>query len=180
LIESGLVKLLRWETPETEVTVSIRYPGWPLACEAAILGVPCIVTAETLTRCRISSVRSELFLDAVKTDEKVSFDLHRVHAQELAEYITHLGGLGALSTRDRLLRLIGELLRAEGSPPEGGPLRLRLPVSYQELARTVVTTRQHLARVLKELENDQILLRRKGSLVIPNPARFWSAIKQEP
>src|SRR5438093_8366410 len=53
LIEEGLVKLTRWAGQTDDVTVGIRATGWPLGSAAALLKVPHIVTAETLTRCQI-------------------------------------------------------------------------------------------------------------------------------
>lgn len=178
LIEEGLVKLLRWENQAEAVTVGIRVSGWPLGTAAAILGAPHVVTAETLTRCQILSISLDHFIQLVRTNGHVSSDLHHVHAQELLDYVTHLAGLGALSTKDRLLRLIAEFVAAEHRSSMVGPLRVALPLRYTELASAIVTTRQHLARVLKQLEDDDLIRRQKGWLVIPDLERFWGCCQQ--
>jgi CRP/FNR family cyclic AMP-dependent transcriptional regulator len=177
LIEEGLVKLMRWENQTDDVTVAIRGDGWPLGSTAALLQVPHIVTAETLTRSQILLVPADRFLTLVRTDERLSADLHHIHAWEIADYVTHLAGLGALSTRDRLLHLIGQAVTAAHTRDLHGPLRVTLPLKYSELARAVVTTRQHLARVLRQLEDDNLVLRQKGCLVIPDPVKFWRSIR---
>src|SRR5438309_862018 len=87
VIEEGLVKLLRWENQGEAVTVGIRFSGGPLGTAAAILRAPHIVTAETLTRCRILSVPVDHFLQLVMTNAQVSSDLHHIHAQELLDYV---------------------------------------------------------------------------------------------
>jgi CRP-like cAMP-binding protein len=180
IVEEGLVKLLRWEHRGEAVSVGIRFAGGPLGTAAAILRAPHAVTAETLTRCRILSIPVEQFLQVVTIDAQLSSDLHRIHAQELIGYVAHLGTLCALSTRDRLLRLIGEVVAAEDHSAAAGPLRVALPLRYTELARTIVTTRQHLSRVLKRLEDDNLIRRDKGWLLIPDPSRFWAAINKQP
>jgi CRP-like cAMP-binding protein len=179
VIEEGLVKLLRWEHRGEPVTVGIRFSGGLLETAAALLRAPHAVTAETLTRCRILSIPVDHFLQLVMTDGRFSSDLHHVHAQELLGYIAQLGTLCALSTRDRLLRLIGEVVAAEHQSAAGGPLRVALPLRYTELARTIVTTRQHLSRVLKQLEEENLIRRDKGWLVIPDPNSFWAAINKQ-
>jgi CRP-like cAMP-binding protein len=178
VIEEGLVKLLRWEHRGEAVNVGIRFSGAALGTAAAILRAPHAVTVETLTRCRVLSIPVEHFLQLVTTNGQLSSDLHHIHAQELLGYVAHLGTLCALSTRDRLLRLIGEVVAAEHQPA-AGPLRVALPLRYTELARAIVTTRQHLSRVLKQLEDDNLVRRDKGWLVIPEPNSFWAAINRQ-
>jgi CRP-like cAMP-binding protein len=180
VIEEGLVKLLRWEHQGEAVGVGIRFSGGSLATAAAILRAPHAVTAETLTRCRILTIPVDHFRQLVMTGGQLSSDLHHIHAQELLGYVAHLGALCALSTRDRLLRLIGEVVAAEHHSTAVGPLRVALPLRYTELARALVTTRQHLSRVLKQLEDDNLLRRDKGWLVIPEPNRLWTAINKQP
>lgn len=180
VIEEGLVKLLRWEHQGEAVTVGIRFSGGPLGVAAAILRAPHPVTAETLTRSRILLIPVDHFLQLLRTDGHVAADLHHIHAQELFDCFAQIGGLGALSTRDRLLRLIGEAVAAEHRSAAAGPLRVALPLRYTELARAIVTTRQHLSRVLKQLEDENLIRRDKGWLVIPDPSSFWAAIKKAP
>jgi CRP-like cAMP-binding protein len=179
VIEEGLVKLLRWEHRGEAVTVGIRFSGGALGVAAAILRAPHPVTAETLTRCRMLLIPVNHFLQLLMTNGQVSSDLHNIHAQELFDCFAHIGGLGALSTRDRLLRLIGEVVAANHQSASTGPLRIALPLRYAELARAIVTTRQHLSRVLKQLEDENLIRRDKGWLVIPDPNRFWAAITKE-
>jgi len=179
VIEEGLVKLLRWEHRGEAVSVGIRFSGAPLGTAAAILRAPHAVTVETLTRCRVLSIPVDHFLQLVMSNGQLSSDLHHIHAQELLGFIAHLGTLCALSTRDRLLRLIGEVVAAEHQSAAVGPLRVALPLRYTELARAIVTTRQHLSRVLKQLEDDNLIRREKGWLVIPEPNSFWAAINTQ-
>ena len=180
VVEEGLVKLLRWEHRGEAVNVGIRFTGGPLGTAAAVLREPHAVTVETLTRCRILSIPVDHFLQLVATNGHVSSDLHLIHAQELFECFAQLGGLGALSTRERLLRLIGEVVIAEHPSAALGPLRVALPLRYTELARAIVTTRQHLSRVLKQLEEENLIRRDKGWLLIPDLNRFWAAVNKPP
>jgi CRP-like cAMP-binding protein len=178
VIEEGLVKLLRWEHRGEAVTVGIRFSGGALGAAAAILRARHPVTAETLTRCRILLIPVTSFLQLMMTDGQVSSDLHHIHAQELFDCFAQIGGLGALSTRDRLLRLIGEVVAADHQSAPIGPLRVALPLRYAELARAIVATRQHLSRVLKQLEDENLVRRDKGWLVIPDLSRFWAAVPE--
>ncbi len=180
VVEESLVKLLRWEHRGEAVTVGIRFSGGTLGTAAAILRAPHPVAAETLTRCRILTIPVDRFLHLIAANGHASSDLHHIHAQELFECFAQLGGLGALSTGERLLRLIGEVVIAEHQSAAVGPMRVALPLSYTELARAIVTTRQHLSRVLKQLEDENLIRRDKGWLVIPDPTRFWAAINKPP
>jgi CRP-like cAMP-binding protein len=179
LIDEGLVKLLRWEKREEAVTVAIRFPGWSLGTSAAILRAPHVVSAETLTNCRILSIPADDFLQLVTSNSHVSADLHRTHALELIDYICHLSGLGALTTKQRLFRLIERMVAAERPSGEAGPLRVALPFSYSELASAIVTTRQHLARVLKQLEDENLVHHEKGWLEITDIKMFRTTVSKQ-
>lgn len=175
-VEDGLVKLMRCESHAEDVIVAIRGNGWPLGSTAALLQIPHIVTAETLTRSNILMVPADRFLALVRTDERLSLELHHIHASEVVDLVSLAAGLGALSARDRLLNLIGQTLTAAHVHDAPGPLRVTLPLKYSELARAVMTTPQHLARVLRRLEDDNLVVRQKGWLVIPDQARFWRSV----
>ena len=180
ILEEGLVKLLRWENREQSVIVGFRVSGWPLGSAAAILGTAHGVTAETLTRCRILSIAIGEFLNLINNNGPISADLHRIHSRESMEYIGHLGGLGALSTRERLLRKLCEIAIAQYGSMTKGPLRIELPLSYTDLASAIVTTRQHLSRVLRRLEDENLIRRQRGGIVIPNVSRFRAAMCSDP
>src|SRR5215211_3142081 len=75
-IESGLIKLIRYEQEGQEMIVDLRYPGWMLGSSSAIVQEPLLVTAVTLTECRLRRLRAATFVNLLHTDSRLSFQLH--------------------------------------------------------------------------------------------------------
>jgi CRP-like cAMP-binding protein len=48
-----------------------------------------------------------------------------------------------------------------------------MPLKIEELAQMIAVSRQHLTKLLHELERDGILWRDKGWFIIPEPERLW-------
>ncbi len=76
-------------------------------------------------------------------------------------------------------RIFVELLRLSRTPAGGdGEAVISPPPTHQEIADRVSTRREAVARELKQLERDGHLLRRRGALVIPDPALLAEMVEK--
>ncbi len=170
LIEEGLVKVSRVEENGNEAIVGLRRKDWVLGWAAALLGRPHPTAAETVEPCRLRHLRVADYHRLVRTDTAESLRLHRVQGLEYYERVQTRG----LRARDRLERFLREEARQQQPVPSttAGPVRFQLPLRQWELALLIGVTREHLSRMLRQLQREGCLLRRKGWFVLPDPGRL--------
>lgn len=82
-----------------------------------------------------------------------------------------LKGLMFLSARERLWELMDDLMRQYGTPDAEG-LRLRLPLSHQDLAHLIGSTRETVTTILGELQTAGLIEIGRRKLRIINLTRW--------
>jgi len=182
LIEEGIVKLVRWEADNAEpLVVGTRSCGWLLGAPAALLDQPLVASAETVTRCRLQVIDAGRFRALVRSSGgSVAWDLHRLHAQEICMQM-QLAGVGTLCARQRLERLLDELVREDTvNAQRREPMRLHLPFKQRELAELIHVTPQWLSRLFRELEAEGVVRWAGPSLLLVNPSRLCQPPRKTP
>jgi CRP/FNR family transcriptional regulator len=171
LIESGMVKLCHTDDRGNELILGLRFPRWFLGSAALILHRRSAVTVTTLTRCELHRIAAEAFMQMIRMDSLLSWQIHEMHSCELLDQVEQLAQLGTLSSRQRLEQVLGQLisaLRLDQSPRD---IRLNLPLKHWELARLIAVTPEHLSRLLKQMEGDGLIRREKGWVVVSDLGR---------
>ncbi|MFF7745831.1 cyclic nucleotide-binding domain-containing protein [Streptomyces sp. NPDC007960] len=74
----------------------------------------------------------------------------------------------ALSVRERLATLLLELIRTHGRRTEDG-IELTVPLSQQEFAGSVGSSREAVARLLKELRDREVVVTRRRRVIVVRP-----------
>lgn len=173
----GLVKLVRLESDGNELIVDIGFPGSLLGSASATLQRLHPVTATTLTECCVKCIPADIFRQLLRTNAQLSWDLHKIHSEELLDQIIRVAQLGCGSARCRLERLLWRFLSILQPDEWNREARLQLPLRYWEIAELIAATPQYLCSLLKELEQDGILLRRKGWLIFPDPLKLKASVE---
>jgi|GEM_PF-515355 len=164
LVESGLLKLSRIVHTGSEVIAGLRRQHWIIGAPAVLLGKAYSFTATTLTHCSLRSVSAETFLNTVSTDTHFSFQMLLVLSQEYYNQSETLVGLGCLAAIDRLKRLLYEITaEVQGSSKR---VKIEVPLKHQEMAQMIAVTPEYLCRLLKKLEQEKIITRDEGSLIV--------------
>jgi len=164
LVESGLLKLSRIVHTGSEVIAGLRRQHWIIGAPAVLLGKTYSFTATTLTHCSLRSVSAETFLNNVSTDTHFSFQMLVVLSQEYYKQSETLVGLGCLPAIDRLKRLLYEITaEVQGSSKR---VKIQVPLKHHEMAQMIAITPEYLCRLLKKLEQEKIITRDKGSLIV--------------
>ncbi len=167
-ISSGRAKLMR-NASGRELIIGIRCPASFLGATDALLGREHPFSAQTLTRCRLLQLSAAALSRVAQADHDFCLHLLRSELQEMSEELDNASGVGCLGVRERLERYLRRLVGVE---PTRGPVRVELPLRHWELAQLLAITPEHLSRVLRELESDGLLERRRGWLVLPDPSRL--------
>ena len=82
-----------------------------------------------------------------------------------------------MSARERLTKFLCEMIHEIEPLTEkktityDKPVKLNIPLKFKEIAQMIAVTPEHLSRLLTEMEQQGIIKRDKGHLVINNPLR---------
>jgi CRP-like cAMP-binding protein len=172
-IGNGLVKLTRTEADGNQVIVDLRQRGWMLGIVPFLLNTPYLVTAETITRCKVCFVPGEAIRKAMDTNMKFSRWILTLLGRGLQAGILGISEKSCFSGRHRLLRFLRKLIQAQVRSGGEGPIKVQMILKNWEVAQLLALTPQHLCRLFRQLEDEGIAIRRKGWLVFPEPDRFW-------
>jgi CRP-like cAMP-binding protein len=165
-IEEGVIKLVYLNPNGKEAIIGLRSSGWPLDASALILQEPHPVTAVTVTRCRLYHVSAETFRHLLNRNPQLSNYLLRTYSREVYDQMSRIAELECFSARQRLERLLWQMLP---QTEQGGPQkekRLRMPLKHSEIAQLIAITPEHLSRLFKLLEREGVISRKGGGLVI--------------
>lgn len=171
-IESGLVKITSLCESGRELITCLRSPGWLLGITSVILQKPNLVQATTIMYCHLRAMSAATLLDLLATDIRFACFSQQALSREVYEQITPMVELGCCSARHRLERFLWDLA-SEFRHPVSPEVRLRMPLKNWEVAQLLAITPAYLSRLLNQLEEEGILHRKNGLLVIPEPQRLW-------
>ena len=178
LIERGLVKLTWLEPDGHEVIVGLRRRHWLIGAPAVLLERRCAFTVTTLIPCCLRCISTKGFLHMVNMDAEFCRQLLRMLSEEIYSQGTKVAVLGCMPARDRLTRFLRELVLEQERSTEPAelqkPMRLQVPLKLKELAQLIAVTPEHLSRLLRELEQQGIIRRDKGWLILTNPSNLLS------
>jgi CRP/FNR family transcriptional regulator, cyclic AMP receptor protein len=172
-IEEGLVKYLRHVETGRDLMVGLYTPGWVLGAAAAILERPYGGRATAVTRCILWQTEAASFRELLREDPALSWEMLHMITRDLYDRVVQASDLNSVPARRRLENLLHTLVRLQNGNECANPLRIRLPLTREELAEAVGVTREHLFRLLKELRDDALVSLDKGWLVIQRPAALW-------
>lgn len=169
LLETGLVGLTFASPAGREFIVDFRSAGWILGAATAILDKRWPVSAITFQHSQVRALPAKTFVDALKKDTgALAWHALVMHSREIHRHIRRIAALGLLSTRQRVEEYLW------GLPVNGqsSSHRVRLPLSQEELAQYILTTRQTLNKVLRDLEHNG-LIRRSNGWHFLDRSRLW-------
>ncbi|MFG2929974.1 Crp/Fnr family transcriptional regulator [Streptomyces achromogenes] len=168
LVLHGWTKVTATAANGYEALLALRGPGDILGEGAALSGRHRAATVTALepveavvidqsrfTAFLAENPRATLQLLSLATDRQRSTDRRRLQ-------------WAALSVRERLAVLLLELVRTHGTRTDEG-ISLTIGLSQQEFAGSVGSSREAVARLLKELRTREVLVTRRRRIVVLRP-----------
>jgi CRP/FNR family transcriptional regulator len=169
LLEAGVVALTFTGQDGREFIVDFCGPGTILGVEAAVLEKCWPVSVVTCQRCRVRMLPNSHFVEKIKKDTgPLGWHMLITHSHQAYRHIERMASLALLNTRQRVEEFFSKLA-VDSTGMDG---KVRMPLSQEELARYVQTTRQHLNKVLREIEDDGLIRRANGCYFVDR-ARLW-------
>ena len=162
---AGEVKLSISSSAGRTLILRIAKPGEVLGLMAVLTETPYEVTAETLHPCQIGFIRREDFLNLLAKHPEI----HRGVVKQLTALYSgaceqlRTVGLSA-SAPEKVARLLLEWA-SDGKPTKSGT-QIKLPLTHEEIAEFVGTTRETVTRTLSEFKNKNLVVLQGSTLTI--------------
>lgn len=173
LICSGQVKLTRTESDGNQAIVGLRQRGWMLGAVSLLLNARYETTAATITRSKLCFVPAETFTRAMNTDLEFSRWISIILSRGLKSSMLRIGERSCLSGRQRLEKFLREVVEMQNGIDRRSPIKIQMVLKNWEIAQLLALTPQHLCRLVKQLESEGVVVRKRGWLILPDPKRLW-------
>jgi CRP-like cAMP-binding protein len=166
IIQEGQVKVTKMSEDGREKILEILGPG-DFHGEMALLDrAPRSASAKTTTPCVLLALSRQDFLGLLKQNHEVTLELIRVLARRLRETDEQIKGLLFERVEGRTRRLLARLAK---EPVPGREDRMATsPITHQQLADLVGTSRETITRVVKELKDEGWLEQEGKRYLVPS------------
>ncbi len=173
VVIKGLLRVYMHTSDGRQVTVRYARAGGVLGAPA-LVGGPAPVFVEALTDSRLYFMDVARVKDLAREDATVAWALAEESAHRLYEALEELAGNTFATVRQRVIRHLLDL--AASRPASDG--RLTALVNQQDLANSVGSVREVVARILHELRAASLVRTSPGRVVILDPVKMshelWS------
>jgi CRP-like cAMP-binding protein len=170
-VQSGTIKITRVNDEGKEVILALLGPG-EIFGELAILdGEARSANALAQENCQLLAINKEDFLDILKHNFSVSFNLMCELAKRLRKSDQQIEALSLSDAEHRIGVSLLNLAEDMGVIRKGQVTIQNLPFQ-QDIANMAGTSRETVSRVLKILENKSMISKVGHTLVIPDYAFF--------
>lgn len=152
----GQVKLFVLSPAGQEKVIELIGPGASFAEALMFLGRPCMVNAQTLADSLLLTVQRRAVIDEVRRDDRFALRMLAGLSRRLHGLV---GDVQAYALQNGVQRVIGYLLRdqAPDGAGAGQAVTVSLPVSKATVASRLSLTPEYFSRVLRELEDAELI-----------------------
>jgi len=168
LIRDGLVKTFKTDESGHEQIVSFLKPGDMFPHTGFFTSQPYPATAAAITDVRLAAIPIRQFEQLLLKMPAIAVKVMRVMGEKIAELQERLQTLTGQDVRHRVVSFLLELAERLGEARDGR-IAINLPMTNQEFAGAVGSTRETVNRMLNQLEKDQILKTDRNRIVILDP-----------
>lgn len=171
LIRSGWIRLVRITFAGRTRTLRLIGPEGLLGVVELMVGRAHMMTAEVIDEVEVVYLSRNEVMAVLAHDVAMAEEFLALLGEEARAYL--MGWCveaGDMPMVERLLYRLREVAEVCGQPGREG-VRLQLPFTVQDLAESVGCTRQWASRLLRELEEQGVIRRRRGWITLL-PAAF--------
>jgi CRP/FNR family transcriptional regulator, cyclic AMP receptor protein len=163
----GQVKLSISSSAGKTLILRIAKPGEILGLMAVLANTPYEVTAETLHPCQIGYIRREDFLQLLAKHPEMHEGVVRQLTTLYSGACDQLRTVGlSASAHEKVARLLLDWA-SNGKQTKAGT-EIKLPLTHQEIADSVGTTRETVTRTLSEFKAKHLVVLQGSTITIPD------------
>jgi len=165
LIQEGQVKITKMSEDGREKILEILGPG-DFTGEMALLDrEPRSASVKTTTACVLLALSRQDFLGLLKQNHELTLELIRELARRLREADEQIRGLSFERVESRARRLLARLAKEKLATRTDR--MATAPITHQQLADLVGTSRETITRVVKELKDEGWLEQEGKRYLVP-------------
>lgn len=173
LVQTGIVKFTRSEANGQEILLDLRFPGSLVGSAAAISERPHPFAAITVTHCTLSRWSARNFVSLLDTDTSLAARVREILSDDILDHVARISQLTCLPARQRLEQFLWQFCERLGPHRDGKPSqatsKLQLPLKHYEIAHLLSITPTYLCRLLNTLEQENVITRKKGWIIVREP-----------
>jgi CRP/FNR family transcriptional regulator len=167
LLLEGEIKLSLGSSGGKTLILRLARPGEVLGLMSTLSGSPYELTGEAMYPCQVAYVRGEDFLRFIAKYPEANQMVVRslsAHYRAACEQLRTLGLAG--SAHEKLAKLLLDWCAKEKETRDG--TRVRLPLTHEEIAELIGTSRETVTRTLSEFRSRRLVTRHGATFIIPN------------
>jgi CRP/FNR family transcriptional regulator, polysaccharide utilization system transcription regulator len=163
----GLVKLTRTESDGSRAIVGLRGTGWLLGA-APLLGEHYASTAEAVMRSTLCIVPRDKFRQEMETNAQFSQWVAMIFSRQVYSSVFSISERSCLSGRKRLEKFLCEIVQRKNDWNSNKVMKIPILLKQWEVAQLLGLSPEHLCRLIKQMENEGIISRENGWLILRN------------
>ena len=156
VVESGRVRIYKLTPEGKEITFQIVYPGESLGLAELFINCPRIRYAEAMCKTTLWVMKKEQLFNHFFSSKELCLILLWILHQKVLRYQNIIEDLAVLPVRDRIVKLLVRLCKEQGRVVKDFTV-IDFPITHEEIAQMVGSTRQTVTFILNELRKEGIL-----------------------
>lgn len=166
LIQEGQVKVTKMSEDGREKILEMLGPGDFFGEMALLDREPRSASVKTTTACVLLALSRLDFLGLLKQDHELTLELLRELARRIRETDEQIRGLSFERVESRARRLLARL--AKEKLPARSDRMATSPITHQQLADLVGTSRETITRIVKDLKDEGWLEQEGKRYLVPS------------
>lgn len=164
-IRRGTIKIFKVDQNGNEQVINLLNPGEMFPHIGFFEDIPYPGTAEVMEDAELIAIRIEDFDNMLLVHPQITLKVMKIMGQKI-----HMLQLRVqeLISQDMLHRVVRTLLRLAGEAGEsdGDQVHINMPITNQDLANMVGSTRETINRALRQLKNKQLIRTNRHGILI--------------
>ncbi|HHY72126.1 MAG TPA: Crp/Fnr family transcriptional regulator [Bacillus bacterium] len=172
-VKNGGIKIKKTNAQGRELIVCIKRPG-NIFAEASLFSEPdCCYpgAAQTLMDSEVLYILSSDLEEFIACNPELSIEMIRFMGGQLRSFTTILQDIALLDVYSKTVKTIERLARDFGSKTNCG-LKIELPITIQDLANTIGSTRESVSRIVSKLREQGLISIDSKYIIINNWCDF--------
>jgi len=157
VVESGRIKTYKITPEGKEVIFSIINPGELIGLAEVLLNCPRVRYAETMCKTTLWVMSKEQLFDLFYSNNDLCFKNVWILTQQLLRYQNLVEDFAALPVKERVIKLLVRLCKEMGKQKENYTI-IDFPITHEEIAQMVGSSRQTITLILNELRKQGIIV----------------------